>query len=347
MAKAKKGKNGHVAIPFLLAFLLGIVGIGGIAMYIFNQLNQRGNHVQPMQSSLVKPTEEDNMTLLFVLDEPSDPCPVTFMLARILPGDKKIILVSLPSNMLALVDGRQEMLSSFYKTGGIQSAMAAISNETGIRPDRYIILDSDSFQKICNIYAGVYYQIPVGTQGFADSTEQQYLGPAQMEKLLTNPFFENGESERSAVASDLICEMINQTDYDRIVASMDSNFRTLINMMNTDISSIDYTNKKAALKFMYTYGSEICTFRLATGSTSEDNKFILSNDFHESISDYFDIQLTAITPDANIPDVVPEDPNPDAVPEDPNPDAVPEDPNPDAVPEDPNPDAAPEDEAAQ
>ena len=68
---------------------------------------------------------------------------------------------------------------------------------------------------------------------------------------------------------------------------MDSNFRTLINMMTTDVSSIDYSNEKSALKFMYTYGSRICTFRLATGSTSEDNVFILSNDFQESISDYF------------------------------------------------------------
>ncbi len=294
MAKAKKG---HVAIPFLLAFLLGIVGIGGIALYLFNQLSAKED-TRSMVSSVTKPTEDNNMTLMFVLDEPSDASPLTFMAARVLPADKKIILISIPSNMLAIVDGRQDTLTNFYRTGGIQSAMNAIQNEAGIYADRFIILNSESFQKICNIYAGVNYLIPIGTQGFSDSSEPQYLGPAQIEKLITNPFFENGESERSAIASDVISEMINQTDYDRIVASMDSNFRTLINMMNTDISSIDYSNEKAALKYMYTYGSRLCTFRLATGSTSNDGVFVLDRDFHESISEYFG---NAATHDAAAP----------------------------------------------
>lgn len=284
MAKAKKG---HVAIPFLLAFLLGIVGIGGVAMYIFNQISSK-EYIQKMQSSVVKPTAEDNSTLLFVLDEPDDASPLTFVIARVLPADKRIMLLSLPSNMLSIVDGKQDTLSGFYKTGGIQSAMDAIESEANITTDRYIILDSESFQKICNIFAGVYYQIPVGTQGFADSSEPQYLGPAQIEKLITNPFFEKGESQRSSIVVDVLCEMINQTDYDRIVASMDSNFRTLINMINTDISSIDYSNNKTALKFMYTYGSRICTFRLATGTNSADNMFVLDTEFYDSIEEFFD-----------------------------------------------------------
>ncbi|MDE5738648.1 MAG: LCP family protein [Oscillospiraceae bacterium] len=291
MAKAKKG---HVAIPFLLAFLLGIVGIGGVAMYIFNQINSDSGVVK-MPSSVVKPTAEDNSTLLFVLDEPNDTSPLTFVIARVLPADKRIMLLSLPSNMLSIVDGKQDTLEGFYKTGGIQSVMDAIESEAKIKTDRYAILNSDSFQKICNIFAGVYYQIPIGTQGFADSSEAQYLGPSQIEKLITNPFFEKGESQRSAIVTDVICEMINQTDYDRIVASMDSNFRTLINMMNTDISSIDYSNNKNALKFMYTYGSKICTFRLATGTTSEDNIFVLSSDFYDNIEEFFRDETTEDT----------------------------------------------------
>ena len=281
-----KKKRGHVAIPFLLAFLLGIVGIGGVAYYLFNQIGAK-NDTRQMVSNIDKPTEEDNMTLMFVLDEPKDACPVTFLTARILPAQKKIILISLPSNMLAMVDGKQDTLTNFYRTNGIQAVITAVQQEAGIYPDRYMILNSESFQKICNIFAGVNYQVPLGTQGFTDSSEPQYLGPAQIEKLITNPFFEAGESERSAVVSDVISEMINQTDYDRIVSSMDSNFKTLVNMMTTDVSSIDYSNERSALKFMYTYGSRLCTFRLATGSTSDDNVFVLSNDFHESISDYF------------------------------------------------------------
>lgn len=291
MAKPKKG---HVAIPFLLAFLLGIVVIGAIAMQLYNMLNS-SDRIQKMDKSVTKPTAQDNMTLMFVLDEEEDPCPLTFMIVRVLPADKRIMLLSLPSNMLAIVDGKQDTLSGFYKSGGIQLAMDAVESEVGVSSDRYVILNSESFQKICNIYAGVTYQVPIGTTGFADSTEAQYLGPAQMEKLLTNPFFEKGEMQRSMVAVDLISEMINQTDYDRIVASMDSDFRRLIDMMSTDISAIDYSDKKTALKYMYTYGSRICTYRLATGTTSEDGVFVLDSDFYDSIASFFTDEETEDT----------------------------------------------------
>ncbi|MDE5564381.1 MAG: hypothetical protein K2I93_04445 [Oscillospiraceae bacterium] len=34
-----KKKSGHVAIPFLITLLLGIVGIGGIAMFVFQRIS--------------------------------------------------------------------------------------------------------------------------------------------------------------------------------------------------------------------------------------------------------------------------------------------------------------------
>jgi hypothetical protein len=292
----KKKKKGHVAVPFLLAFLLGIIGIGGVAYLLFNQLNGNEDVILKMNGSFSKPTEEDNTTLLFVLDEDSDPMPLTFLMARVLPAEKKIVLVSFPSNMLSVVDGKQDTLAGFYESGGIQRAKDAIATETQITVDRYIILDSETFQKICNIYAGVYYSVPAGTAGFTESTEPQYLGPAQIEKLLTYPMFDQGESQRSAVAADMLCEMLNQTDYDRIVSSMDTNFKTLINMMDTDISSIDYSDKKDALKFMFTYGSSIASFRIATGTYDEEaDKFILSSTFYDGMAEFFTSEETTET----------------------------------------------------
>ncbi len=286
----KRKKKGHVAIPFLLAFLLGIIGIGGIAMYIFSLIGGSDDEIQKMNSNITKPTAENNMTLLFVLDEEDDPEPLTFLLARVRPMEKEIMLVSIPSNMLSVVDGKQNTLAGFYNNGGIQKAEAAIIQETKIDPDRYIILDSEAFQKICNIFAGVYYQVPAGTSGFTESTDPQYLGPAQMEKLMTYPMFENGEMQRSVIAADLVTSMINQTDYDRIVSSMDSNFTKLINMMETDISAIDYKNQKNALKYMFTYGNEIAVFQIAMGESGDEegDTFILNSDFYEVVAEYFE-----------------------------------------------------------
>lgn len=281
-----KRKRGHVAIPFLIAFLIGIAFIGGVALLITRQLSDK-DEIKQMQTTLHKPTAEHNATILFILDEPNDHCPQTFLVARLLPEKKQIMLVSMPANMLAVVNGKQNTLAGFYKDGGVQSAKAALLNEAGLTIDRYMIMDSAGFQKIADIFAGVYYQVPSGTGGFTDSQEPQYLGASQMEKLLTYPLFEQGESQRSVVVSDVLCEMLNQTDYSRILNSMDSNFKILVNMVDTDISAVDYDSEKDALKYMFKYGSQIAVFRIATGIDSQTDVFILADTFENVVSEFF------------------------------------------------------------
>ena len=209
--KKKKKKTGHVAVPFLLTLLIGVLGLGGIAMYLFNHIGINQEHTVEWTSTVKKPTAADNMTVLFVLHEDEDPKPLTFVIARILPADKHILFISFPANMLSVVDGRSDTLEGFFNSGGIVSVEKAIENEAGIHVDRYSILGSEGFQKICNIYGGVYYRVPSGIKGFEDTMSPQFLGPRQIEKLMTYPFFEQGESERCATAADMMTEMINVT----------------------------------------------------------------------------------------------------------------------------------------
>ena len=296
--KKKKKKTGHVAIPFLIALLLGIVGIGGVAMFVFKKLNaNNGPEIKEMATSVTKPTAEDNMSLLFVLDEKdnsslANATQLTFVVVRVLPAEKKMVFLSFPENMLAVVDGRNDTLANFYRNSGIQATKAAIEDQAGIAVDRYMILDSEAFQKICNIYGGVYYAVPTGTIGFVESKDPQYLGPPQIEKLITYSIYEQGEIQRTAITSDVLAEMINLTDKERIVASMDSNFRALVNKcVDTDITSVDYSNEKNAIKYMYNYGNTIASFRMVTGQMGENSDvFMISDNFQRSVADIFDGQ---------------------------------------------------------
>lgn len=305
MAKKKK-KTGHVAIPFLIALLLGIVGIGGVAMFVFKKINaDNGPEIKEMTTSITKPTADDNMTLLFVLDENGNESlanakQLTFVVVRVLPAEKKMVFLSFPENMLAVVDGRNDTLANFFRNSGIQAAKAAIEDQTGIITDRYMILDSESFQKICTIFGGVYYAVPSGTIGFVDSKEPQYLGPPLIEKLVTYSLFENGEIDRTARSADVLSEMINLTDKERIVSSMDANFRTLVNKcVDTDITSVDYSNEKNAIKYMYNYGNTIASFRIVTGQMGENQDvFMVSNNFQRSVADIFDGQKKPDSSDA-------------------------------------------------
>ena len=324
-----KKKTGHVAIPFLITLLIAILAFG-VAAFYFGQLRKDDIEIKKMQTSIQKPTAADTMTILFVLDEngntasaaPEDlngeesaetetmskekerekeklknssSLPMTFLIARIKPEEKKIVLLSFPENMLAVVDGRQDTLSGFYRNNGIKAVQSAINNEAGIPSDRYVILDSDAFQRICSMFGCVHYKVPINVPGFVNDSNPQKLSPAQMEKLVTYPLFEHSEIERTALTSDMIAEMLNQagsdpeTGYDNIVSSMDRNFRTLINMIETDITSVDYSNEENALKYLFKYGHEIASFRIVTGEfTSDGSNFILSSGFYDTISADFE-----------------------------------------------------------
>ena len=296
--KKRKKKKGHVAIPFLLTLVLGIVVLGGIAMYLFTHLGINQERTVEWNSTVVKPTAADNMTILFVLHEEEDPKPLTFMVARLLPGQKHILFISFPENMLAVVDGRQDTLSGFFNSGGIVSVEKALESEAGIHIDRYSILGSEGFQKICDIYGGVYYRVPSGIKGFEDTMSPQFLGARQIEKLMTYPFFKQGESERCATAADLMTTMINVTDSDkeRLLASMDTNFKQLINKMETDITAKDYNEHKSALRYMFTYGKNVGMFRLVTGEPGkESDVYLLSSDFYRTVQEYFEKPAEVVT----------------------------------------------------
>ena len=49
--------------------MLGIVVLGGIAMYLFNHIGINKERTVEWNSTVVNPTAEDNMTVLFVLHD--------------------------------------------------------------------------------------------------------------------------------------------------------------------------------------------------------------------------------------------------------------------------------------
>ncbi len=282
-----------MAIPFLFALLIGILVIGGIAMVIYKSMNGE-EELKQMAVSTTKPTAENNVTILFVLDEEDNSItPDTFLVARILPSEKKLLFLCFPSTMLSVANGKQSTIQDIYSNSGISALKTAITSESSIEIDKYIILDSDAFQKLCNMFGCVEYLVPTGLDGFSDSSVPQYLGASQIERLVCYPYFTSGESQRCALVADLFTEMLNQTDYDRLLTSMDSNFKALINMVDTDISLIEYNSEKSALSYLFTYGSEIAMYRMVTAekSTSEvestSDYFILSTGFYDTVVDYF------------------------------------------------------------
>lgn len=286
---AKKQKIGSIAVPYLITIFVGILIIGGgtfIFLRHFGILGGEKELSEPTPRQITTSTYEDNHTILFILDEPDKKASSTFLLMRSIPKDKKVVVVGIPSNTIAIVDDRQQSIKSAYEQGGATAASSFTENVFGITVDRYMKLNSDSLIKICDILGGVTYPVSEDIAGFNGDGSSQYLNAEQIEKMITYSMYRGGESERAYTTSSIVADMINQADGVRVADNFDNSFNTLVNMTDTDITAVDYKKHKVAIKNMIERGNSIATFFIM-GGTDADEDFIPDQTFINDLVDRY------------------------------------------------------------
>jgi len=286
MAKRKKGS---IAIPFLLTFFIALLAVGAIGIFAFDYI-QKSKEVElsePVGKTAGIAEYEDSHTIMFILDTPDRACKSTFMLVRSIPKEKKILCIGIPSNSIQVINGQQYSIAEYYESGGGSYASEFIAQQFGIDTPKYVVFNEDAFCKLSDIMGGVSYAVSVDIQGFEDTTNEQFLNGKQIVTLLTYPLFNDGEKQRASIVGSLMSSMINQSDGERLSDSLDRNFNTLIDMVTTNITAVDYKAKKDAIQFMLTYGETISRFRMVTGTNTGDY-FLIDESFPEEIKkEYF------------------------------------------------------------
>lgn len=280
-----KKKTGSIAVPYLVTIFLGILIVGGGTFFLLNYLGILDSNKElpePTPRQITTTTYADNHTILFILDEPEQKCPSTFMLMRSVPKDRRIVFLGIPTNTIAIVDGTQQKLKEAYDTGGASSAVNFTEQTFGITVDRYMKLDSTAFVKICNILGGVTYPIAEDVAGFNGDGSEMYLSAENIDKYVTYAAFKGGEVERAYNAGSIVSAMVNQASGVRVADNLDNSFNTIVNMTDTNITAVDYKSHKFAIKDMLERGTSIATSYILNGENAY-NDFIPSQSF---ISDF-------------------------------------------------------------
>ena len=275
-----KRKSGSIAVPFLVTIFLGLIIIGGLAFGLYNYLglNKSAPLDEPTPRAASVVSEEDNHTVLLILDTPEQKCSSTFVLMRSKPLKKNVTFIGIPTNTISIIDGQQEHIQNSYERGGAQAAVNFVNQTFGITVDRYIKFDSESFKKVCDVLGGVSYYVEPDIAGFKKSGGDEYLNSRQIETLITYPMFNGREVQRAYIASSIMSSMLNQTDGKRVADNFKTSFDSIINMVNTDITAVDYKNRQYAIRNMLEFGTAIANFVIIDGEVSNDD-FIPSEKF--------------------------------------------------------------------
>ncbi len=287
-----KKKSGSIAVPFLATIFIGLLILGGAVFFIYQRYFKKDDTPPAPKARDVKVVSyEDNHSVLLILEEPEQKCSETFVLMRSIPKDRRILFLGLPSNTIAVVDDQQQSLKGAYERGGGASAASFISSIMDIDIDKYMVFDSDSFKITCDKLGCASYPVDVEIAGLKSDGTLQSLTSEQMETFITYSLFSGGEAERAFRAAHMLSYMVNGSDGMYISDSADSIFNEVINMVDSNITSVDYKNYKEAIKLLFSqkkqYGDNIAVAIQLDGTTADSDFMPSTNLIEQVVEQYF------------------------------------------------------------
>ncbi|MBE6852519.1 MAG: hypothetical protein E7505_03455 [Ruminococcus sp.] len=262
MSLFKKRKKESVAIPFLISMIVTLFVVGVPVLNFYNYLiNEKdGKNADAVQQAFV-PTEKNSMTLLFTFDPDDASLRDSFMLVRTSALDKSFTFIPVSNDILC--DDRK--MSQIFKDGGIIELEKAIEKTFDISVDKYMSLNNASLALICDSLGGVNYPVPDGLKGLNEGT--QFLDSNFVIKLISNPKF--AEDARTVTTGSVFAEMLAGVSGSRVADIVDYTYNQLVNMTETDITSIDYQNQKEAIDYILRSGKFKSTFRVPSGENTK------------------------------------------------------------------------------
>lgn len=290
-----KKKSGHIAIPFLATLFIGLIIIGGGAMVLMKYLNREEPLTEAPGKDVKVVTEEENHTVLLMLSTPEQECKSTFMLMRSMPKDKRILFIGIPSNTIAVIDGKQQSLEGAFNEDKKGAKAANFVEEVfGIPVDHYMTFNSDAFRRVCDM-TGCVSAFPVDIQfsGFKGDGSRQNLSSEQIETYATYPMFTGGEPERAFKAAALMQYMVNGADARAVADHLETNFDQMINHsgVSTNITRADYNRVKHAVKYMFEckaeYSLTLAEVYQLNGTVSGKDFIIGGSQIEELKKEYF------------------------------------------------------------
>jgi anionic cell wall polymer biosynthesis LytR-Cps2A-Psr (LCP) family protein len=282
--KKKKKKKKGVAIPFLITILISMIVIGIPAYYGYQYLTtSTEDDSDDGYYGNYKAKAEDSCTILFILDLNETDGQDTFVLLRAMPIVNSFACVPIANSTMSSYENNVDTIGNIYLKNGINGIKTAVENSFSIKVDKYIKLNEQSFQKICDILGGVNYYIPQDVKGF--NRGQMYMSSKQIQDLITH--YEFTDEERCYIVGSVITSMLSQAMGERVAENLDTSFESLINLMDTDVTTIDYKNGKKAIQYMFNSDEYICQYKIPTGSYNSDNQFVISEDFKVELAEWF------------------------------------------------------------
>lgn len=262
--KTDKEQAGRRKLTFGLFFGIGTVMLACVCLllllkeYDFDVDNIIGRVSETSESSgesteqMVKPKGKANF-LLLCSDDAGEKVHHAAILSVDL-GKTKMTVKTVDAKKKVTVNSLTGDLSKQLSHGGMTQVVAAVETLTETDISRYIRATDTSFKGLVKVFGGVPctvdkkisysvdgvgYIIEKGTQTLTADMSYKYMYYLSQQN-------ENMPEKMSEFLSDMLSAFMTQSNFGRI----DNIYKSLVNILDTDISAYDFANNKANLGYL-------------------------------------------------------------------------------------------------
>ncbi|MCM1022488.1 MAG: LCP family protein [Prevotella sp.] len=298
---AKKGTK--IALTYFITIIVTLIIIGGICFMLFRYLTEPGEpqetavpDIERLVSDEYVPSASDSKTTLFIFDSEKRLSGCCFMIVRMIADEQRLVVMPIPADTCAKVNGTEDSLYEFYRRGGAPQAVSAAENAVGVTVDYYMKLNNESFSALVDIFGGVDFDVPYNLIYSNPDTGEEtiiregtsYLDSDTLRKVVTYPLYSSGEEYRAKIAGVLINDLINRNIDESFSNHVDDYFSAVINSTaETNFTAYDYEEQSAAMKYVASSDGRVSQLVTVTGAYNENGLFVLDENFLKSLTERF------------------------------------------------------------
>lgn len=288
--KKRRKSNWYIyLITFIITTVLAAMGLSLVWDSIFvpkGEISKSG-----ITSDL--PDASNNITVLFMLSNEKAANPSRYMIVSYQPAEEAVICIPIRSDMRGQVGYDLKTMDQFYSDGGVQSVLYAIEGAIGVKCDRYVKLDRESFISMADAIGKVsincVYDVmnPDGSVLF--ETGLHSMNGNDLFVYLNYDNSAYGEDYQSQVAGSTAYSIINSNLRNLAATVIQSYYTKLIYTADTNLTMDDYNKRQQAFLFTSTESNNPGQYYIPYGELS-DGVFVLSDNSKETILERLGIE---------------------------------------------------------
>lgn len=291
MTVKKRKSNWYIyLITFVLTAVLAAMGLSLIWDSIFvpkGEIDRSG-----ITSDV--PDASNNITVLFMLSNEKAANPLRYMIVSYRPAEEAVICIPIRSDMRGQVGYDLKTMDRFYSEGGVQSVLYAIEGAVGVKCDRYVKLDRESFISMADAIGKVNINCandvlnPDGSILFEKGSVYAMNGNDLYVYLNYDNASYSEDYQSQVMGSTAVC-VVNNNLRNLAATVIQSYYTKLINTADTNLTMDDYNKRQKAFLFTSTESNNPGQYYIPYGETS-DGMFILSDSSKTTILERLGIE---------------------------------------------------------